>query len=80
MHSLFDFPCDAVFAAPTRIGLWGHTFKIHQQLVKPVDANMRSLFEYWNKLREEIVTAIPVETLKFRLDAQWQSLFLEDPP
>ncbi len=29
MHGLLDFPCDAVFAAPTRIGLRGHTLKIH---------------------------------------------------
>ncbi len=27
MHGLLDVPCDAVFAAPTRIGLRGHTFK-----------------------------------------------------
>ncbi len=31
MHGLLDFPCDAVFAAPTRIGLRSRTFKIHQQ-------------------------------------------------
>ncbi len=34
MHGLLDFPCDAVFAAPTRIGLRGQTFKIHQQRCK----------------------------------------------
>ncbi len=34
MHGLLDFPCDAVFAAPTPIGLRGHTLKIHQQLCK----------------------------------------------
>ncbi len=31
MHGLLDFPCDAVFAALTSIGLRGHTLKIHQQ-------------------------------------------------
>ncbi len=30
MYGLLNFPCDAVFAAPTRIGLRGHTFKMHQ--------------------------------------------------
>ncbi len=34
---------------------------------------------YWNKLPEDIVTATSVETLKFRLDAQWQSFFPEFP-
>ncbi len=34
MHGLLDFPCDSVFAAPTRIGLRGHIFKIHQQRCK----------------------------------------------
>ncbi len=31
MHGLLNFLCDAVFAAPTRTGLRGHTLKIHQQ-------------------------------------------------
>ncbi len=31
MHDFLEFPCDAVFAAPTRIELRGHTFKIYQQ-------------------------------------------------
>ncbi len=31
MHGLLDFPCDVVFAALTRSGLRGPTFKIHQQ-------------------------------------------------
>ncbi len=34
MHGLLDFPCDADFDAPTRIGLRGHTFKIHLQRCK----------------------------------------------
>ncbi len=34
MHDLVDSPCDAVFVAPTRIGLRGHAFKIHQQRFK----------------------------------------------
>ncbi len=34
MHGLLDFPSDAVFAAPSRVGLRGHTFKIHQQRCK----------------------------------------------
>ncbi len=29
-HGLLDFPCDAFFAAPSRTGLRGHTFKTHQ--------------------------------------------------
>ncbi len=32
MHGLLDFPCDAVFAAPTRFGLRGYTFF-------PIDVN-----------------------------------------
>ncbi len=34
MHGLLDFPCDAVFTVPNRIGLRRHTFKIHQQRCK----------------------------------------------
>ncbi len=34
MHGLLDFPCDAVFAAPTHSGLHDNTFKIHQQCCK----------------------------------------------
>ncbi len=34
MHGLLDFPCAAVFAAPTRIRLRYHAFKIHQQRCK----------------------------------------------
>ncbi len=82
MHGLLDFPCDAVFAAPTRIGLRGHTLKIHQQLCK---AHRRQhafsvrVVPYWNKVPEENVTATSVETFKLLLDAQWQSLFPEVP-
>ncbi len=82
VHSLLDFPCDAVFAAPTRIGLRGHTLKIHQQQCKTrrcQHALSVQVVPYWNKLPEDIVTATSVETFKFRLDAQWQSLFPEGP-
>ncbi len=72
-HGLLDFPCDAVFTAPTRIGLRGHTFKIRQQRCK----NRRRQYVFgirvvphWNKLSEEIVNASSVETSKFRLDAR----------
>ncbi len=34
MHGLLDFPSDAAFATPTRIGLRGHTFKMLQQRCK----------------------------------------------
>ncbi len=34
MHGLLSFACGGVFAAPTRFGLCGHTFKIHQSGVK----------------------------------------------
>ncbi len=40
---------------------------------------MRSAFEYWNKLPEEIMKASSVEIFKLRLDARWQSLFPEAP-
>ncbi len=30
-HSLLDFPCDAIFTAPTRSELRDHAFKFHQQ-------------------------------------------------
>ncbi len=82
MHGLLNFPCDAVFAAPTRIWLRGHTIKIHQQRCKTrrrQHAFSVRVFPYWNKLPEEIVTATSVETFKFRLDARWQSLFPEVP-
>ncbi len=82
MHGLLDFPCDAVFAARTRIGLRGHTFKIHQQRCKTrrrQHAFSVRVVPYWNKLPEEIVTTTSLETFKFRLDAQWQSLFPEVP-
>ncbi len=36
MYGLLDSPYDAVFAAPTRIGLRGHTLKIHQQRSPPI--------------------------------------------
>ncbi len=39
MHGLLGFPCDAVFAAPTCIGLRGHTLKIHQQRCKTRHSN-----------------------------------------
>ncbi len=83
MHGLLDFPCDAVFAAPTRIGLRGHILMIHQQRCKTrhrQHAFSVRVVPYWNKLPEGIVTATSVEAFKFRLDAQWQSLFPEVPP
>ncbi len=82
MHGLLNFPCDTVFAAPTRIGLRGHTLKIHQQRFKTrrrQHAFSVRVVTYRNKLPEDIVTATSVETFKFRLDAQWQSLFPEVP-
>ncbi len=82
MHGLLDFLCDAVFAAPTRIGLRGHTFKIHQQRCKTrrrQHAFSVRVVPYWNKLSEDIVTATSVGAYKFRLDAQWQSLSPEVP-
>ncbi len=73
MHGLLT-----VFAAPTRIGLRGHTFEIHQQRCKTrrrQHAFSVRVVPYWNKLPEEKVTATSMETVKFRLDARWQSLF-----
>ncbi len=58
MHGLLDFPCNAVFAAPTRIGLRGHTLKIHQQRCKTrrrQHAFSVRVIPYWNKLSEDIV-------------------------
>ncbi len=82
MHGHLDFPCDAVLAAPIRIWLRDHTFKIHQQRCKTrrrQNAFSVRVVPYWNKLPEEIVNAPSVETLKLRLDALWQSLFPEIP-
>ncbi len=73
MHGLLDFPFDAGFAAPTHIGLRGHTFKIHKQRRKTCrrqHAFSVLVVPFWNKLPEDIVTATSVETFKFRLDAQ----------
>ncbi len=77
MDGLLDFPCDAVFTAPTRIGVRGHTLKIHQHRFKTLrhqNAFIVRVVPYWNKLPEDIVTATSVEAFKFRLDAQWQPL------
>ncbi len=82
MHGILDFPCDAVFSAPTRIGPRGHTLKIHQQRCKTrrrQHALSVLVVPYWNKLPEEIATATSVEAFQFRLDARWQSLFPEVP-
>ncbi len=82
MHGLLDFPCDAVFAAPTRILLRGHTLKIHQQRCRTrrrQHAFSVRVVPYWNELPEDIVTATSVEAFKFLLDAQWQCLFPEVP-
>ncbi len=82
MHGLLDFPFDAVFATPTPIGLRGHTLKIHQQRCKTrhrQHAFSVRVVPYWNKLPVDIVTASFVEVFKFRLDAQWQFIFLEVP-
>ncbi len=71
MHGLLDFPCDAVFAASTRIGLRSHTLKIHQHRCKTrrrQHAFSIRVVPYWNKLPEDIVTATSVEAFKFRLD------------
>ncbi len=82
MHGLLDFLYDVVFAAPTRIGLRGHTFKIHQQRCKTrrhQHAFSVRVLPYWTKLPEEIVTATSVETFKFQLDARCQSVFPNTP-
>ncbi len=82
MHGILDFPCDAVFAASTRIGLQGHTFKIHQQRCKTRRRQYALsvlVVPHWSKLPEEIATATSVEAFQFRLDARWQSLFPEVP-
>ncbi len=53
MYGLLDFSWDAVFAAPTRIGLRGHTLKIHQQRCKTrrrQHAFSVRVVPYWNKL------------------------------
>ncbi len=69
MHSLLDFPCDTVFAAPTRIGLRGYTFKIHQQRCKTRRRQhafgVRAV-PHWNKLLEDIVNTSSVQTFKLR--------------
>ncbi len=80
MDVLLDFPCDAVFTSPTRIGLRGHTLKIHQQRFKTRRCQLAFSVRdvpYWYTLPEDIVAATSVETFKSRLDAQWQYLFPE---
>ncbi len=82
MHGLLDFQCDAVFAAPTHIGLRGHAFKIHQRRCKArrrQHAFSVRVASYLNKLPEEIANASSMEIFKLRLDARWQSLFPEVP-
>lgn len=43
-HGLSDFPCNAVFTAPTHYGLRCHAFKIHRD-VTPGVASMPSAVE-----------------------------------
>ncbi len=83
MHGLLDFPCDAVFAAPTHIGLRGHALKIHQQRCKTrrrQHAFRVRVVPYWNKLLEDVATATSVETFKSQLDAQWQKFSSNPSP
>ncbi len=82
LHGLLDFPCDTAFAAPTRFGIRGHAFKIHQQRCKTRrrhHAFSVRVVPYWNKLPEEILDASSVDIFKLQLDARWQSLFTEVP-
>ncbi len=44
VHGLLDFPCDAIFAAPTRPGLCVVLSKFTNSGVKPGVTNMRSTF------------------------------------
>ncbi len=72
----------AVVAAPSRFGLHGHAFKIHQQRCKTrhrQHALSVWLFPFWNKLPEEIANVSSVEIFKARLDALWQSRCLKSP-
>ncbi len=60
MHGFLNFPCDTFFAAPTRIWLRGHTFKIHQQRCKTrrrQHAFSGRVVPYWNRLAEDIQVA-----------------------
>ncbi len=64
MHGLLDFPCDAVFAAPTRIGLRGHTLKIHQQQCKTrrlQHAFSVRVVPYWIKLDIQVAAGRTME-------------------
>ncbi len=45
MHGLLDFPCDAVFVAPPALGFEVILSRLANSGVKPVAANMRSVFE-----------------------------------
>ncbi len=56
MHGPLNFPCDTVFAVPTRTGLRDHTLKIHQQQRKtPCRQHAFSVrvVPHWSKLPEE---------------------------
>ncbi len=69
---------DAGFAAPTRFGLRGHTFKNHQQRRKTrrrQHAFSVQIVPYWNKPPEEIVN----DSFNMGLDARWQSPFSKVP-
>ncbi len=82
MYGLLAFPCETDFAIPTRTGLRGHTFNIHQQRCKirrRQHAFSVRVISYWNKPTEDIVNASTVETFKLRLDAQWKPLFPDAP-
>ncbi len=82
MYGLLAFPCDTDFATPTRTGLRGHTFNIHQRRCKirrRQHAFSVRVVSYWNKLPEGIVNALTVETFQLRLDARWQSPFPDVP-
>ncbi len=52
MYDLLDFPCDAVFAAPTCTGFKVILSRFTNSSVKPVAVNMRSAFEYCHVLEQ----------------------------
>ncbi len=72
----------STFAHPTRKGLRGHAYKLHQQgrCTRPrqLALTIRAV-PFWNKLLDEKVNASSVKSFKTLLDAHRQFLFPEAP-
>ncbi len=82
IHGVLGFPLESTFTHPTRIGLRGYAYKFHQRRShnrqRQHAFSMRAI-PFWNKLPALIARASPVKSFVTLMDANWQSLFTEEP-